>query len=352
MASPLQIFAGRQALQTIRERGFGPDLFTTLIGAAGGPKWLVLNHLDRVLAGEFFSSRQQPIHSLGSSIGGWRIICYAMNNPAAAIERLEHAYVHQHYKQQPSPEVVADVARGVVSRLLGDHGAAEILANPVWQTHLVSVRSRWPLATDSPLPLILGLAASAMSNAIARPLLGGFAQRCLFHTGSTSAFAFDQFAPLYAPLRADNVSQAILATSCIPIIMKAVREIPGIAPGAYRDGGVTDYHFDFRFESPPGLILYPHYYPYITPGWHDKNHVKRRIKGSALDRVVLVAPSDEFVANLPDGRIPDRDDIKRFSETERIDCWNAASDASRQIADAFYEGWQRGTLTSQIKPLP
>ena len=36
----LEIYAGDSALKTIKEKGFSPDLFTSFLGASGGPNGL------------------------------------------------------------------------------------------------------------------------------------------------------------------------------------------------------------------------------------------------------------------------------------------------------------------------
>ncbi len=38
----LEIYAGQTALKTIKEQGFKQELFTSFLGASGGPKWFVL----------------------------------------------------------------------------------------------------------------------------------------------------------------------------------------------------------------------------------------------------------------------------------------------------------------------
>ena len=38
----LEIYAGDTALKTIKEKGFSPELFTSFLGASGGPKWFTL----------------------------------------------------------------------------------------------------------------------------------------------------------------------------------------------------------------------------------------------------------------------------------------------------------------------
>ncbi len=38
----LNIYAGKTALNTIKEQGFKQELFTAMLGASGGPKWFTL----------------------------------------------------------------------------------------------------------------------------------------------------------------------------------------------------------------------------------------------------------------------------------------------------------------------
>lgn len=50
MSNPLIIHAGRAVRERILRDGFRYDDFDVVLGAAGGPKWLVLYGLDAVLA--------------------------------------------------------------------------------------------------------------------------------------------------------------------------------------------------------------------------------------------------------------------------------------------------------------
>ena len=106
------------------------------------------------------------------------------------------------------------------------------------------------------------------------------------------------------------------------MVMAGVRDIPNL-PGTWFDGGIVDYHFDFRFDTPEGLVLYPHFFDRITPGWFDKALRWRRPLARDLDRVVMVAPSDAFVASLPGARVPDRTDFESLGNDERIERWHA-----------------------------
>ncbi len=71
----------------------------------------------------------------------------------------------------------------------------------------------------------------------------------------------------------------------------------------------------------------------------------------ALTRVVIIAPSDEFVAALPHGKIPDRNDFNALSEQQRIRSWTQVCEHSEHIAEAFYKAWQNQSLASLVQQL-
>ncbi len=350
MDSPLVIRAGHRALAHLRERGLTPNDIGTLVGASGGPKWLVLAAMDRVWAHWLVAGRDAPLHLLGSSIGTWRHACFAQTDPVAAFERFEEAYVAQSYTGQPTAACISRVSRDILGHLLAADGARAIATHPLLRSHVVTARSRWPVATDRRVPLALGIGGAALANVFARPLVGNFFQRVVFHTGHACAFGFHGFATKVLPLPVESVPDAILASGSIPLVMKAVRMPPAAPPGLYRDGGIVDYHFDFCFERPPGLTLYPHFFDRITPGWFDKALRWRRPAIGDLDDVLLVAPSAAFVATLPGGKVPDRDDFQTLPTAERITAWRAVLDATRHLADALDGLLAHGRLAEIAQP--
>ena len=48
MSKKLTVRAGRRAIEQIRDRGWQADDVRSLLGASGGPKWLVLSCIDRI----------------------------------------------------------------------------------------------------------------------------------------------------------------------------------------------------------------------------------------------------------------------------------------------------------------
>ena len=93
----LTIRAGKHAAERLRAEGFHPELFGTLVGASGGPKWLVLRHLDAVLIDRLVAPRSTPLDTLGSSIGSFRHACFAQGDPHAALARFATGYIEQSY---------------------------------------------------------------------------------------------------------------------------------------------------------------------------------------------------------------------------------------------------------------
>ncbi|NNB98072.1 patatin-like phospholipase family protein, partial [Corallococcus exiguus] len=94
MSQSLTLLAGPDALRILRERGLRAEDVDILPGASGGPKWLGLEGIDRVLFGELLQQpRTRPLHLIGSSIGSWRLACLAQKDPVAALRRFADAYL-------------------------------------------------------------------------------------------------------------------------------------------------------------------------------------------------------------------------------------------------------------------
>ncbi|SDJ54066.1 hypothetical protein [Microbulbifer yueqingensis] len=343
------ILAGAAAARQVRAEGLRQEQISTLVGASGGPKWLVISQLDRVLMGEFFRDRQHPIATVGSSIGSFRNMCYAMDRPLEALEALEYGYIHQAYDSgKPTPAEITTTAEQILQDVLGDEGAAQVAANRIWQSHFVTVRGRGPLASERRAVLAPALLASALANAFSRRSLSAFWDRVVFHAGDSPTVKFDSLRTVNIALSRENVRSSVLASGSIPLVMTGVQNPHGAPLGNYRDGGITDYHFDLRFRHPEGLALYPHFFPYMVPGWFDKSLTWRWVRGGAMQNVLLLAPSPAFVASLPFGKIPDRDDFYQLNTEERLKYWHAVVDASRRVAEDFFEMWQQGTIAEHM----
>lgn len=109
----LQIFAGPVARVRLRERGLAPGDVRVIPAAAGGPKGLVRNALDRWLFGDWLAASDHVVHLLGASIGAWCMASACLIDPAAALARLADDYIGQRYEhapgRAPAPSHVSEV---------------------------------------------------------------------------------------------------------------------------------------------------------------------------------------------------------------------------------------------------
>jgi hypothetical protein len=349
----LALNAGPHALKIIRERGLRAEDVDVVPGAAGGPKWLVLEGLDRFLFGEFFNGpRDRPLHLIGSSIGSWRTACMAMRDPAAAVERLREGYIEQQYATKPPPALVTRTITAVINGTLGETGEEEILSHPWARLHVITAECRGLAASERAAVQMLGLATAAAANLVSRRLLAMQMRRVIFNTaGDDSPFrGLADLPTQHRPLTRQNLRHALLASGSIPMVLQGV-PIPGEPAGMHRDGGVIDYHLDLDFGPGAGLVLYPHFYAHVVPGWFDKGLSWRRAGWQNFRRALILAPTPEFVARLPGGKIPDRNDFYRMPDAERIRVWRATVTASAQMADELRELIATDRVAEAVRPL-
>ncbi len=352
LAPGLVIKAGPVALKRIREEGFRPELFTHVAAAAGGPKWLALNRLDRVLFGDWLLNPAKPLIGIGSSIGAWQMACMAQNDPLAAIDRFEEAYLAQAYSEKPDAAEVATEAARILDTFMGEAAQAEILESKRLKINVVTALCRGTLGVEQTLVQMLGLIKIIAANAMSRRLFARCVQRVVFHAEDGAArYQEDGFRTAYAALNERNLKAALLGTAAIPLVIASVQDIEGGPKGTYRDGGLVDYHMDLPLAEPKGLMLLPHFSERVIPGWFDRSFKNRHPQN--LDQTVLLAPSEAMLARLPNGKVPDRTDFAHYGKDNaaRIRDWKKVLSETQRMADEWQEWLAQGQMESRIQPL-
>jgi len=348
----LTLLAGRDAFALIRDRGLRAEDIDVIPAASGGAKWLVLGGLDRYLFGELLQRpRERPMHLIGSSIGSWRMACLAQRDPVAALGRGHHGYIYeQRYTPRPSAAEVTEVLARALDSLLGPTGVEEILSHPWARLHVITTEGRGLTASNRRIVLATGLAFAIAGNFVSRRLLALQMRRWIFHSAGVET-PFNHLADLptrHASLTRGNMRDVLLASGAIPLLVEGVR-IPETQGGLYWDGGVLDYHLDLDFGRSDGLVLYPHFYPHVVPGWFDKSFAWRRARATNFQRALLISPSPELVASLPGGKIPDRRDFYTMPEAERIRRWQTVVDRSEALGDELRELVETGRIVDRIQ---
>lgn len=337
----LQVFAGPVALAHLRAQGLRPADVRLIPAAAGGPKGLILNPLDRFLFGHWLAGSPHRLHLLGASIGAWRMACAMLPNADAALAELAQRYIHQDFRVPPGgwPDAaeVSRVSRELLGGLFGGR-EADLLAHPQRRLHVITSRGQSHLLqSEGRWRTPLGYAGAMVANLSSRRALGGWLQRVVFSDPREALpLALDDINSQRVALDADNLDPALRASGAIPFVLQAVNNIPGAPAGAYWDGGITDYHLHLNYAAmTEGLVLYPHFQRALVPGWLDKGLKRRHAATPALDNVVVLAPHPDWVAGLPNGKLPDRQDFKAYRDdpAARIQAWQQSVAAARQLAD-------------------
>jgi hypothetical protein len=348
----LNIYAGKNALKTIEQKGFKPELFASFLGASGGPKWFVLSGLDKYIFGKFFAGRTEPLNVIGSSIGSFRAACFCQDKPVEAINRFIDAYLAIAYEGRPTPERVTQSSIPIIKAILGDdqEGVGQIVNNELFKAHFIVAKSYGLVAKENKYLQLLGLLKSFAFNALSRSLLTGQYQRLVFQQSGSDLAIFDpdDFNTKKVALSPENLEDALLASGCIPLVMAGIKDIHGADKGMYRDGGIIDYHFDFKIKN-SGLTLYPHFSSTVKPGWFDKG-LKRSFRAEHYDNTVLLCPSDEFIQSLPYSKISDRKDFEVMTDKNRVEYWKSIISRSDELADDFSDFINKQDF-SRIKPI-
>jgi hypothetical protein len=346
----LAIYAGPKARAHLRAQGLKPSDVGLVPAAAGGPKGLVLNPLDRFLFGHWWRDSTHPLHLAGASIGAWRMACACLPDAQAALAELAQDYIGQRYDaapgRAPKPEHVSTVFGAKLQERLGRR-ASEVLAHPSRRLHVFTSRGRHVLRREHRFITALGYGAAFLGNSLHRRGLGLFMQRVVFSDArSALPLPLDDLPSARVALTSQNLAPAVLASCSIPFWLNAVHSIPGAPPGAYWDGGITDYHLHLPYAQLGGtapLVLYPHFQPEVVPGWLDKAFKHRHRATPWLDNLVLLCPRPEWVAALPNAKLPDRSDFQRYAHDvpQRMRVWQQALGESERLAQEFAQWLER-----------
>ena len=349
MTRAFTVKLGRVAREHIARDGLKPADIGCIPAAAGGPKGLALMPLDRWLFGQWLRDATD-LTLVGASIGAWRMAAAAHEDPVAALVELERGYIEdQNYGHKPGPTEVAALMHANVRAGFGQWRPRDNFGLRVLTSRATGVLA----GRDSRA----AFGRAALANARSRSRLARHLQRVVFSCGLRTAttdvlFSADAFGLTDVPLTPHNALEALLASGSIPIVSQAVQDIPGAPAGAYWDGGLIDYHLFYPYDRLDRLTLYPHFSASVTPGWLDKflPWRKQGIHGRGSDwlaNMILIAPSPEFVACLPGGKLPDRNDFYRYGvdHAARIAAWKRAVAECARFADEAAAWLERPDLS-------
>ncbi len=352
MYDNIEIFAGEKAAEIIRAKGLHENDIKTIVGASGGPKFLVLNGLDKAILNTWFKKRTDPLFFIGSSIGSWRGAAFASKKPIETLDKFTESYLKQIYTTKPSRKDVTDESIRILNDFLKDEDIDYVLNKSKINLNIISAQCRGISSIESNAALALSFIPAAVVNLISRKLLLRIYTRTLFYDTRYTPPFIDSFkSSNRIKLTGSNFKQALLSSGSIPFAMEGIKNIPGAPSGTYRDGGLTDYHINIDFGIRDGIVLFPHFSSRVIPGWLDKSIWWRKPDKKFFSNTVLVAPSKKFIDSLPLGKIPDRTDFKTFfgRDSERLAYWNEVIKKSSIVGEEFMEAVSSGKIKDIMK---
>jgi hypothetical protein len=352
----IRVKAGRRAYELIRSGGFTLDRIGTYFGPAGGPRWLVASGFDLTLLEGGLLGNRYPVWLVGASAGAWRFAAWLQPDAVGSYLAFREAYIRAVYGRKDTPQTILQSLIDIINAYIEDDALPFALAHKKYRLAVVANRVKGPLASELLWVQKAGFILCFLANALHPALIHRLAERVVFYYGPQPPdFCLRPgFRGCCFPLSEVNFKTAVIASGAIPVAIAGVRDIFGAPIGMYRDGGLTDYHIRENYATRNGgLTLFFHHQERIVPGWMDKRLKKRCPPEAALESVVMVYPSEEFVAGLPGGRIPDRGDFTTFLDDSatRIANWQRAVELSAPLGEDFLELIASGRLQDEVEPL-
>jgi len=331
----LAIKAGPIARKILIEKGLRPRDVRIMPSAASGPKWIVLYHLNRFLFSHWFP-KDHPLDLIGASAGAWQMACAAQQDPGAAYDRFLKEYTEQTYPTMPTPEEVSVKIMGILTRILGENGIADILNNHSKNLSIVTNRSLFEVVPKKAFRQFFFV---WLHNLISRKRINRFMERNVFSSQNQPPLDLERdfiTTTQYHQLTSDNALAVIAASGSIPTVISPQVGLTGVGHQHW-DGAVTDYHFGVPWQLDDGIILYSHYQKRIIPGWFDKHVSWRSFPKQWTDRLVMLHPTSSFVQALPNKTIPNRKDFKTYFQKDdiRIKNWYEAAEMGKGLLFDF-----------------
>ena len=356
MIDNLIVKAGKNALAVIRDGDFDWNRVTTYYGPASGPRWLIASGFDLSLIQENCLGKNHPILLVGASSGAWRLASWTLPEAMKSYMELRHAYIETYYKRGMSPQEVRETLRKVINHYIEDEAVPFALRNRQYRLAVITARARNIMAAETPLILKTGLGLCFLSNAICAASIRSYFERIVFYSGpKPPPFCLRKtFRGRYIPLQADNMKHAILASGAIPLAVAGIRDIFGAPNGIYRDGGMVDYHINESFtNNPQAITLFFSHQRQSQPTWMDRGLKYRHSPDTFMDNVLMVYPTSAFIASLPNGKVPDRDDFLTYADQQgtRIRKWWEAVEKSKHLGEEFLELIASGRIRDFTSPL-
>ncbi|MCX5854532.1 MAG: hypothetical protein NTZ24_08200 [Deltaproteobacteria bacterium] len=349
----IRIKAGKLACEVIQDGGFHFDRVTTYFAPATGPRWLAATGFDLTLLKSGLLGHLRPVTLIGASAGAWRFAAWVQPEPEKSYRTLMDAYITTSYKRTETPATILKSMRDIMNTYLEDDALPFALTNKKYRLAVITARAKNLVSSETKWVQQIGLGICFLLNAVNRSQLYHFAERVVFYNGPKPPhFCLrPDFRGRFIPLTEINFKHAVMASGAIPVVIAGVRNIYGAPTGVYRDGGLLDYHLTHHYApKDDDITLFFNHQERIVPGWLDKKLSYRRPPDHILDNVLMVYPSEDFIARMPGGKVPDRGDFKTFIDhpATRIENWRQSVQLAEPLGEQFLELVESGKIRDVV----
>lgn len=357
MTLDIHIKAGEKAYPIMKDGGLSWDRITTYFAPAGGPKWLVATGFDLTLLKGGFLGNSAPVLLAGASAGAWRFAAWPQPEAEKSYRALMHAYIHTSYQKNDTPETVLKSLADIIDAYVEDDALPFALNHKKYRLAIITARAKRILASDRKLVQMTGVGISYLLNLISRSHIHRLAERVVFYNGPKPPYFClhpRDFRGRAIPLSEINFKAAVIASGALPLYVAGVKDVYSAPLGTYRDGGLIDYHLSHRFNArDDDMTLFFHHQERIIPGWFDKRLKSRRPSPEVLANCVMVYPTEAFVAKLPNGKVPDRDDFRSYlaAPSERVKVWQDAAAMAEPLGEQFVDLVENGRIRDVVERL-
>jgi hypothetical protein len=230
---PLDVWLGAGAARHIAEHGWRGGDIALLLGASGGPKWLILGHLDRLLFGDFLlgTARCAPASASAPPWAPGATPAWPRTIPPRPSSASRTSTSTGPTAKNPDATRSARQRRHARTHPRRSGRGADRGASPAAQLHRHGPRPRLNSARTGHRHCGPAWAPRPWPMPIDRsPAAGSQFQRVVFRSRGAPACPCD-FATRQVTLEADTVAPALHASGSIPFVLAGERDIAGAPRG-------------------------------------------------------------------------------------------------------------------------
>ncbi|MEI7589801.1 MAG: hypothetical protein WCJ49_00555 [Deltaproteobacteria bacterium] len=348
------IVAGKKAYQMIMDGGFSLNSVSTYFAPASGPRFFVATGFDLALIKNNCLGKNKIVWLVGASSGAWRLATWVQPQPDICYQKLINAYAEVKYTKEDTPETLRNSLRTVLDSYLDEEAISFALSHKTLRVAFLVARAKHIMTFDSPFIQKLSLATCFFANAYKQEWLNCFFERMVFYSGFLPpAFCLQHdYKGSFTSLNEANFKTSLLASGAIPLVVPGQRDIYGAPKGMYRDGGLLDYNIAQNYaKHDDDIVLFFNHQERIIPTWMDKSLVNRKPVSKHIENVLMVYPTADFLLQLPDGKIPDRNDFVTHIDNNslRTKKWKVVAELSTIIGEDFLELVASGKIKNRVR---